>query len=79
MNIDHWPKTDFEKNAVKSLASGKEEFEATENEFCRHAGVIRLASQCLKCHIPNRTVTANSKGVRHIGSVSKRQPANRER
>jgi hypothetical protein len=57
MNIDHRPKTDFEKNAVKALASGEGAFEAIEDDVYRRAGAIRLASQCLKCHVPNRTST----------------------
>lgn len=57
MNVDHEPKTEFEKNAVKALASGRQEFETSDDKFYRHAGAIRLASQCLKCHVPNRTST----------------------
>lgn len=57
MNVDHKPRTEFEKNAVKALASGKEEFEASDDKVYRHAGVIRLSPQCLKYHVPNRTST----------------------
>lgn len=57
MNIDHKARTEFEKNAVRELASGKEEFEVSDGDVYRHAGVIRLSSQCLKCHVPNRTST----------------------
>lgn len=57
MNVDHRPRTEFEKNAVKALGSGKRAFEAIDDGVYRHAGVIRLASQCLKCHVPNRTST----------------------
>lgn len=57
MNVDHKARTEFEKNAVKALTSGKQEFESIDDEVYRHAGVIRLASQCLKCHVPNRTST----------------------
>jgi hypothetical protein len=57
MNVDHKARTEFEKNAVRELASGKEEYEASDDEVYRHAGVIRLSSQCLKCHVPNRTST----------------------
>ncbi len=57
MNIDHEPKDDVEKTAVKALASGKREYElATEKEYL-YVGKIRLASQCLKCHLPRRTST----------------------
>jgi Protein of unknown function (DUF3365) len=57
MSIDHVPQDEFEKNAVKALASGKLEFEASQDDVYRHAGLIRLASQCLKCHAPRRTTT----------------------
>jgi hypothetical protein len=57
MNVDHKARTDFEKNAVKALASGKTEFESAEGSVYRRAGVIRLSSQCLKCHLPIRTST----------------------
>ena len=57
MNIDHNPKTEFEKYAVKALSSGEEEFELGANNIYRFAGTIRLSSVCLKCHVPNRTST----------------------
>ena len=63
MNVDHEPRDEFEKKAAKALAAGKQEYESYEagdadvpGEY-RHAGKIRLASQCLKCHVPNRTST----------------------
>ena len=59
MNQDHNPQNDFEKNAVTAIASGAEEFELTENGVYRHAGVITLISECLKCHVPNRTNLKN--------------------
>jgi hypothetical protein len=55
MNVDHKPQDDFENNAVKALATGKPEFDAVEGETFRFAGLIRLPSQCLKCHVPRRT------------------------
>jgi len=57
MNVDHNPKTDFEKAAVKALTAGKDEFEIQEAGAYRHVGRIRLSSQCLKCHLPQRTST----------------------
>ena len=57
MNVDNKPRDDFEKDAVQALASGKQEFEACEGHVYRFAGSIRLASQCLKCHVPRRTST----------------------
>ena len=57
MSIDHVPHTDFERDAVKAIASGKQEFEASEDNIYRYAGSIRFSSQCLKCHAPRRTST----------------------
>ena len=58
MNIDHEPKTEFEKQAAEVLSSGKKEFEQVEKGIYRHVGTICLPSQCLKCHMPNRRSTA---------------------
>jgi Protein of unknown function (DUF3365) len=55
MNVDHRARTDFEKDAVKALGSGKDSFEFVGNDVYRYAGSITLFSQCLKCHVPNRT------------------------
>jgi len=57
MNDDHKPQNDFEQQAVRALASGKEEFELVEDGVFRHVGVITLASECLRCHVPNRMST----------------------
>lgn len=57
MNIDHEPRDDFERKAVKALADGKTEFDAREGDAFRYAGAVRLASQCLKCHVPARMST----------------------
>lgn len=57
MNVDHEPNDAFEKEAVASLRSGKKEFESIQDNRYRHVGRIRLASQCLKCHLPQRTST----------------------
>ncbi len=55
MNIDHNPKDDFERGAVEALTSGKEEFERSSVGSYRYVGLITLTSECLKCHMPNRT------------------------
>jgi len=55
MNVDHRPQDEFEKQAVKQLARGKTRFESVEDGRYRFAGPIRLASQCLKCHVKART------------------------
>ena len=57
MNVDHKPRDDFEKTAADALKAGKSEFESCqpgEGRY-RHIGSIRLASQCLKCHLPTRS------------------------
>ena len=59
MNVDHEAEGEFEKGAVKALASGKKEYESVQENRYRHVGTIRLASQCLKCHLPRRTSTAD--------------------
>jgi hypothetical protein len=55
MNIDHQPKTDFEKDAAKALSAGAEQFEVVDGNVYRHVGAILLQSECLKCDLPNRT------------------------
>ncbi|TWT64761.1 c-type heme family protein [Allorhodopirellula solitaria] len=57
LNIDHEPQDEFENAAVKALRSGEPRHEAIENGRYRFAGPIRLASQCLKCHVKNRLST----------------------
>lgn len=57
VNVDHQPEDDFEEAAVKALKKGKSRHEAVEKNQYRFAGPIRLASQCLKCHVQNRTST----------------------
>ncbi|MCA9267654.1 MAG: DUF3365 domain-containing protein [Planctomycetales bacterium] len=59
MNVEHKPQTDFETSAVKALSSGEAEFESADNGLYQRAGAIRLASRCLKCHVPRRTSTAD--------------------
>lgn len=55
MNLDHKPRDEFEKQAVKSLGSGDEEYELAADGVYRHVGRITLSSDCLKCHMPGRT------------------------
>ncbi len=54
MNVDNEPRTEFEKQAVKALSAGKTEFEQVTDKEYQFTGSIRLASQCLKCHLPMR-------------------------
>lgn len=55
MNIDHKPRDEFEKQAVKAIASGKDEYELAANGVYRHVGPITLGADCLKCHLPSRS------------------------
>ncbi|WP_417388580.1 c-type heme family protein [Gimesia sp.] len=55
MNIDNEAKTDFEKEAVRILSDGKPEYDQLKGNRFSYAGAIRLPSQCLKCHLPQRT------------------------
>ena len=57
MDIDHNPRDKFEKSAVKALSKGEKEYERVEDGIYKHVGTIRLSSQCLKCHLPNRRST----------------------
>jgi hypothetical protein len=50
MSIGHEPKSDFEKQAAKEIAAGKDSFESIENGIYRRAGAIPLASECVSCH-----------------------------
>lgn len=54
MNVDNRPRNDFEKQAVTALSSGKDYFEVHTKKQYQYAGAVRLASQCLKCHLPAR-------------------------
>ncbi|MFK8111628.1 MAG: DUF3365 domain-containing protein [Rubripirellula sp.] len=57
LNVDHNPRDDFERKAAKEIAKGKQEFAMAGAKQYRFAGRIRLASQCLKCHVKNRNTT----------------------
>jgi hypothetical protein len=55
MNIDHEPKDEFEKEAARALASGKDEHDLSADGVYRYAGPITLRAECLKCHLPGRS------------------------
>ncbi|MFG0333111.1 MAG: DUF3365 domain-containing protein [Maioricimonas sp. JB049] len=59
MNTDHIAQNEFEKEAVKALESGREEYEWIEGGLHRRAGAISLTNACLKCHVPDRKTTEN--------------------
>lgn len=50
MNIDHEPKTAFEKRAATELADGKPDLEIIEGRYYRRAAPVPLASSCVSCH-----------------------------
>jgi hypothetical protein len=51
MSIGHEPKTEFEKQAAKEIAAGKDAFEKTEAGVYRRAAPIRLHDSCVNCHV----------------------------
>jgi hypothetical protein len=50
MNIDHEPKTAFEKKAADKIKSGSMEVEAIEAGYYRRAVAIPLTGGCINCH-----------------------------
>lgn len=54
MNVDHVPRDDFDRQAVKALAAGQPEFTYQDEKSFFYAGAITLDSSCLKCHAPTR-------------------------
>jgi hypothetical protein len=50
MSVDHEPATEFEKEAAKELAAGKEELSRVEKGYFLRAGPIPLGSRCVGCH-----------------------------
>ena len=50
MSLDHEPETDFEKQAAKTLATGKSDVEKIEDGYYRRATPIPLTGGCLSCH-----------------------------
>jgi hypothetical protein len=59
MNVDHKPRDEFERAAVKSIQDGQQPHEASEGGIYRRAAAITLTGECLKCHLPNRKSTEN--------------------
>ena len=55
VNFANQAKSDFEKNAVKSLSKERPFVEEVGADRYQFAGSIRLGSQCLKCHVKIRT------------------------
>ncbi len=52
MSIDHKPEGEFEKQAAKQIAAGKNEYERVEKGLYRRAVAIPLTNNgCLGCHM----------------------------
>jgi len=54
MNIDHKPKTTFEKQAVQLLLTGKKQHEEVRDGTYRMAAPIVLFANCIRCHTSRR-------------------------
>jgi hypothetical protein len=67
MNIDHEPKSDFEKQAAKEIAGGKPAFETVDSDVYRRATAIPLKAGCVGCHAG--AFAASSKTPRFAGLV----------
>mgnify|MGYP001562913480 FL=1 len=50
MSIEHNPKDDFEKAAVRALDAGHESYELLQRGTYRRAAAVTLVSDCIKCH-----------------------------
>jgi hypothetical protein len=75
MNVDHRARTDFEKQAVKTISEGREMAEAMEGATYRYAGAITLGNRCLKCHVPDRSSLEDRKAALVISMPLKLEPA----
>lgn len=67
MNIDHEPKSDFEKQAAREIAEGKPAFEAVQKNVYQRATAIPLKANCVGCHAG--AFAAASKTPRFAGLV----------
>ena len=50
IRVHHEPKSEFEKQAARAIAAGKEDFEMVEDGLYHRAGAIPLGSGCVNCH-----------------------------
>lgn len=57
MNAEHRPVTAFELEAVGRIKQGADFHESLDDDAYRYIGRIRLASECLKCHVSRRRST----------------------
>ena len=75
MNVDHRARTDFEKQAVKTISDGGEMAEAVDGPTYRYAGAITLGNRCLKCHVPDRSSLEDRKAALVISMPLRPEPA----
>lgn len=54
MSPDHKPRGDFETAAIEHLRQGATAHDVLIDDELHFVGRIRLASQCLKCHVKSR-------------------------
>lgn len=66
MNLDHRPRSEFEKKAAKVLASGKREFELVENGTYYRVGAVTLFAACRRCHLSG---ISNGKGRKRVAGL----------
>lgn len=69
MSIGHEPKTDFEKQAAKEIAAGKEQVEIVEDGHYRRVGAIPLTGACIRCHDPFSLSPTAKVGPKYAGLV----------
>ncbi len=69
MSINHEPATEFEKQAAREIAGGKESFELVENGVYQRAGRIPLGGSCINCHSNSFLPPSNFKTPRFAGLV----------
>lgn len=55
MNVDHHPRDDFERDALRQIKAGRREVSVVSGGMLRFAGAIPLQNECLKCHVKERT------------------------
>jgi len=67
MSINHEPETDFEKQAAKEIAAGKESFELVADGYYQRAGRISLGGGCLSCH--SNQFSSPSASAKYAGLV----------
>ena len=63
MSVDHRPKTEFDRLAVRAIGDGREMVESSADGVYQYAGKVVLGNSCLKCHVPDRTSLEDRKAA----------------